>query len=120
MSRHFFANAAKAGQKPRSQCFSQGTVLFATAQRIASFIDLTKEPMLSGACVPFSSRIFTIAEPTITPSAAFAISAACSGVEIPNPIAHGTSVTSRILDTTSESPVAIDDRIPVTPMLETI
>lgn len=42
---------------------------------------------------PIFSNNFTIAEPTITPSATPAIFFACSGVEMPNPIAHGILCT---------------------------
>jgi hypothetical protein len=41
------------------------------------------------AVLAYFSTILTIALPTITPSAYFAISFACSGVDIPNPTAHG-------------------------------
>src|SRR5262249_23766223 len=45
---------------------------------------------------PFSSIVRTNALPTTTPSASCATSRACSGVEIPNPTASGSSVYSRI------------------------
>ena len=43
--------------------------------------------------MPCSATIFTIAEPTITPSAYAENSFACCGLLIPKPIATGTSVT---------------------------
>ena len=61
---------------------------------MASFIDFTYSATCSGASVPYFSISLTIAEPTIAPSEMSAILFACSGVEIPNPIAHGTFVFS--------------------------
>ena len=56
-----------------------------------------------------------MALPTMAPSETAAIFFACSGVEIPNPMAHGISLTdftSRIKEAMS---VLISERIPVTP-----
>ena len=63
--------------------------------------------------------MFTIALPTITPSATFAIFSACSGVFIPKPTAAGTSVTSLISSKIDFKSVLISLLIPVTPNDET-
>ena len=70
--------------------------------------------------VRISPISLTMAEPTIAPSEIPAIFAACSGVEMPNPMAHGTSVFSRTVSTIDSRSVLISLRIPVTPRLETI
>ena len=49
--------------------------------------------------MPYCSIILIIAEPTIAPSDKSAIAFACSGVDIPNPIAHGTEVFCLITST---------------------
>src|ERR1019366_6454180 len=61
----------------------------------------------------------TNALPTTTPSAIFATTPACSGVEMPNPAASGNFVAPRI-DATN-GPNASDNaaRSPVTPVRET-
>ena len=61
------------------------------------------------------SVIFTIALPTITPSATFAIFSACSGVLIPKPTAAGTSVTSLISLKIDSKSVLISLIYPISP-----
>ena len=60
-----------------------------------------------------------MAEPTMTPSACFAIFSACSGVEIPNPTAQGISFTSFTFLTIAPMSVVILERTPVTPSEDT-
>ena len=69
---------------------------------------------------PYWAISFTIAEPTIAPSEISAIFAACSGVEIPKPTAHGTEEFSLTSFTREEISVRISLRTPVTPRLDTI
>ncbi|GHU98049.1 hypothetical protein FACS1894211_01150 [Clostridia bacterium] len=61
----------------------------------------------------------TIALPRITPSDTAARSRACSGVEIPNPTAHGIDETALAWRIISEMFVLILLRIPVTPSEDT-
>ena len=56
-----------------------------------------------------------MADPTIAPSDLAAMLAACSGVEMPKPTAHGTSVASRTSWTMAAMSVVIVWRTPVTP-----
>ena len=58
-----------------------------------------------------------MAEPTITPSASLAICPACSGVEMPKPMAQGIWVFSRTAWTIEPRSVVILLRVPVTPRL---
>lgn len=58
--------------------------------------------------------------PTIAPSAMPAIFAACSGVEMPKPMAQGVLVFSRTTFTMAARSVLISLRVPVTPRLDTI
>ena len=51
---------------------------------------LTYFPTSGAASRPYFSRILMMAEPTMAPSDTSAILRACSGVEIPKPMAHGT------------------------------
>src|SRR5690606_15133638 len=60
----------------------------------------------------------TSAEPTITPSANEATSAACSRVETPRPTQIGRSVTARVRATRSRAPEPTLVRAPVTPIVE--
>ena len=57
--------------------------------------------------------------PTMTPSAEAAIFFACSGVEIPNPIAQGMSFAFFTSSTISPTLVVISVLVPVTPSEET-
>ena len=59
-------------------------------------MDFTYSPTGPAASFPYWAISFTIAEPTIAPSEISAIFAACSGVEIPKPTAHGTEEFSDI------------------------
>ena len=59
-----------------------------------------------------------MAEPTMAPSEISAIFFACLGVEMPKPIAHGTSVFSLITLTIEARSVLISLLVPVTPRLE--
>lgn len=68
---------------------------------------------------PCSPTMRTMAEPTMTPSAKRAIDAACSGVDMPNPMAHGMSVTRRTAATMDSRFELNDVRMPVTPMEDT-
>src|SRR5215207_683377 len=61
----------------------------------------------------------TQAVPTITPSAIFPTSLACSGVLIPNPTQTGADVCWRTRATRSPNPSEMDLRSPVTPVTET-
>ena len=88
--------------------------------RSASFIFLTYSPTYFGASFPCSSISLTIAEPTIAPSEMSAIFFACSGVDMPKPIAHGTSVFFRTTSVMEARSVFISLLIPVTPRLDTI
>src|SRR5699024_1851612 len=66
--------------------------------------------------IPYSSIIFTMALPTITPSPYLLICLACPGVENPNPTAQGmflTSLTSAIITPIS---VVISSLTPCTPI----
>ena len=54
----------------------------------------------------------------MAPSEMSAIFFACSGVEMPKPIAHGTSVFSLITLTIEARSVLISLLVPVTPRLE--
>ena len=62
---------------------------------------------------------FTIALPTITPSDFAAIFAACSGFEMPKPIAAGMSDTLFTSSTIAPTSVVISLRTPVTPSDDT-
>ena len=83
-------------------------------------MDLTYSPTYSDASLPYFSSSLIIAEPTIAPSEMSAIFFACSGVEMPNPIAHGTSVFSLTTLTIEARSVLISLLVPVTPRLDTI
>ena len=61
-----------------------------------------------------------MAEPTIAPSERLAIFFACSGVEMPKPMAQGISVFSRTRETMEARSVLISLRSPVTPSDETM
>ena len=82
-------------------------------------MDFTYSPTYAGDSLPYFSMIFMIAEPTIAPSEIEAIFLACSGVEIPNPMAQGTLVFSRIILTIESRSVLISVHVPVTPRLDT-
>ena len=56
----------------------------------------------------------------MAPSAMPAIFAACSGVEMPKPMAQGVLVFSRTTFTMAARSVLISLRVPVTPRLDTI
>ena len=81
------------------QFFNRSFTPDAYLYQIASFMDFTYSPTNSGASFPWAAKIFTMADPTITPSAMSTILAACSGVEIPNPMAQGMSVFWRTTST---------------------
>ena len=66
--------------------------------------------------VPASSSLRTKAEPTITPSAYDATSAAWSPWETPRPTHTGRSVTVRVRATNGPARSLLDSRAPVTPM----
>ena len=59
------------------------------------FISATYSRTYGTASRPYCSTSRTIAEPTMTPSDSAAIFRACSGVEMPKPIAQGMDVFSR-------------------------
>lgn len=80
----------------------------------------TYAPTCSGASLPYWARSLTMAEPTIAPSERSAIFFACSGVEMPKPMAQGISVFSRTRETMEARSVLISLRSPVTPSDETI
>ena len=101
-------------------CKQSRNRLFRLCYFTASFIDLTYSPIYSGAFLPYFSSSLMIAEPTITPSESSAIFPACSGVEIPKPMAHGISVFSLTVFTIEARSVLIYDLVPVTTRLETI
>ena len=61
-----------------------------------------------------------MAEPTMAPSESAAIFPACSGVEMPKPMAQGMSVCRRTTETMAPRSVVISLRVPVTPRLDTI
>ncbi len=86
---------------------------------IASFMLFTYSPTYLGASLPYCSIILMIAEPTIAPSAMSAIFFACSGVEMPKPIAHGTELFCLITSTIDLRSVFISLLVPVTPRLDT-
>lgn len=86
----------------------------------AAFICLTYSPMYGGASLPYRSSSLTIAEPTMAPSEISAIFLACSGVEMPNPMAQGIRVFSRTTFIMAARSVLISLLTPVTPRLETI
>ena len=65
-----------------------------------------------------SSTSRTNAEPTITPSAYRATSAACSGVETPRPTHTGWEVTLRVRETRFSASTQTLVRAPVTPIVE--
>ena len=56
----------------------------------------------------------------MAPSDCAAISAACCGVEMPNPTAQGTLVTSRIFEVMDAISVVMAVRTPVTPNEDTM
>ena len=60
-----------------------------------------------------------MAEPTMAPSEIPAIFRACSGVEMPKPMAQGISVFWRTTSTMEARSVLISLLVPVTPRLET-
>jgi hypothetical protein len=60
-----------------------------------------------------------MAEPTIAPSEIEDIFLACSGVDIPKPIAQGTFEFSFITFTIEPRSVVISLLVPVTPRLDT-
>lgn len=68
---------------------------------------------------PYLATIFTMALPAIAPSEYLATYSACSGVAIPNPKAHGTSVVSRTNYIIPPKSVLISLLTPVTPNDET-
>ena len=80
----------------------------------------TYAPTCSGASLPYWARCLTKAEQTIAPSESSDIFFACSGVEMPKPMAQGISVFSRTRETMEERSVLISLRSPVTPSDETI
>ena len=98
----------------RLLCYS-----FFYASSTAAFIFCTYSFTYGTQSAPCSATILTIADPTIAPSENAAISFACSGIEIPNPTAHGISVTSLTLPIISPILVVISLRTPVTPREET-
>ncbi len=55
-------------------------------------MDLAYSPTGPGAAFPCCASILTMAEPMMIPSAWTAIALACSGVDMPKPMAQGTSV----------------------------
>lgn len=96
-----------------------GAQLLPTAYK-AAFICLTYSPMYGGASLPYRSSSLTMAEPTMAPSEMSAIFFACSGVEMPNPMAQGIRVFSRTTFIMAARSVLISLLTPVTPRLETI
>ena len=65
-------------------------------------------------------KAISIPLPVIAPSANEHCSFACSGVWMPNPTAHGRSVTSRTFSMISRLSVRMLSRVPVTPSDETM
>ena len=82
-------------------------------------MDFTYSPIYAGASFPYFARIFSMADPTMAPSDRSAMVFACSGVEIPKPIATGTFAFSRITRISGFRSVVISLRVPVTPRLDT-
>ena len=64
------------------------------SHRMASFMDFTETPTCSGVSVPYLARSLIMAEPTMAPSEICAMFIACSGVEMPKPMAQGMAVFS--------------------------
>ena len=89
-------------------------------ETMASFMDFTYSPMYLGASFPYFSSNLMMAEPTMAPSEREAIFLACSGVEMPKPMAQGMSVLWRTEATMEARSVLISLRTPVTPRLETM
>ena len=85
----------------------------------ASFIPLMYSFTYGTQSSPYCPHSLTIALPTMAPSDTAAIFAACSGVEIPNPMAHGMSFASLTSFTMAPMSVVISFRTPVTPRDET-
>lgn len=83
--------------------------------RIAFTILRANSPTAETAFSPSAAMIFTIAEPTMAPSLFAAMAAACSGLEMPNPMAMGVSVTARMRATMESRSVVMLERVPVTP-----
>ena len=86
---------------------------------MASFILFTYSPTYLGESFPYFSIILIIALPTMAPSEMSAIFLACSGLDIPNPIAHGTLELVLMAFTMLSRSVLISLLVPVTPRLET-
>ena len=89
------------------------------AVAIASFMMRTNSAIFAGLFSPYPAQRRTIGDPTMTPSALFAISFACSGPEIPKPIAHGTSLTCFAVLIIAPTSVVIRLLVPVTPSEDT-
>ena len=87
---------------------------------MASFIVLTYSPTGPAESLPCSATILTMALPTMEPSAIDAMVLHCSGSLIPNPMAQGTSVFSRMVEIIGERSVVILSLVPVTPSDETM
>ena len=85
----------------------------------AAFISFTYFSTSGIHSFPYFATIFTIADPTMAPSDTDAIFFACSGVEIPNPMAAGISFTSFTISTIFATSVLISLRTPVTPSEDT-
>ena len=102
-------------------CKSQHPILlqYTPSHIRASFIPLMYSFTYGTHSSPYCPHSLTIALPTIAPSDTAAIFAACSGVEIPNPMAHGMSFASLTSFTMAPMSVVISFRTPVTPREDT-
>src|SRR3546814_10871426 len=86
---------------------------------IASARVRVKASRCGAACSPCSAMMSTKADPTTTPSATFAIAAACSGVRTPKPTATGRSVAALRRVTASSMLVCAACWSPVMPATDT-
>ena len=86
----------------------------------SALMPLTYSATYGTESLPCSAMILTMAEPTMAPSAKSVILLACSGVDIPNPIAQGMSVALLTAATMSSRLELNDVRTPVTPMDDTM
>ncbi len=86
---------------------------------MAALMDLAYSPTGPGAAFPCWASSFTMADPMMIPSAWTAIALACSGVDMPNPMAQGTSVDWRISEVMAPTSVVMLLLTPVTPSEDT-
>jgi len=82
-------------------------------------MDLAYSPTGPGAAFPCCASSLTMAEPMMIPSAWTAIAMACSGVDMPKPMAQGTSVAWRISEVMAPTSVVMLLLTPVTPRDDT-